>query len=61
MTPEESASLKAYRNKLSKLMHLADVMNIDVYELLRKFRQSKKNDHTQEARPYTQDTNGAVH
>lgn len=60
MTPEERANFRAYRNKLGKLMHLADVMRIDVYELLRKFRQAKAV-HYREARIDTQEQNGATH
>jgi hypothetical protein len=60
MTPDERKNLRRYRNKLAKLMLLADVMNVDQYELLRKFRQAKA-DNSQEARTNTQEMNGKGH
>ena len=60
MTPSEREALSKHRNILAKLMLLADVMRVDVYELLRKYRQMEM-DISQEARTNTQDTNGEIH
>jgi hypothetical protein len=58
MTSDERHRFRAYRNKLAKVMLLADVMRVDMYELLAKLRRARNEN---ERRDNTQETNGKAH